>query len=134
MGSKLFERPNGGTRPTTEDQEFLEDARRIIGEAEAMTARFKTRSRGESGRLTIGIHTSLSSGNHRATLLEQRHRFPDVDRQFVDGASEHLISDLASSAIDVAVVADPNPKWQVIVALERTCRCRPPREPSADRP
>ncbi|WP_354130929.1 MULTISPECIES: LysR family transcriptional regulator, partial [unclassified Bradyrhizobium] len=102
LGSTLFERTSGGTRPTIEGQEFLDAARRVVGEADAMTARLKTRSRGESGRLTIGIHTSLSAGNLRATLLEHRHRFPDVDRQLVDGSRDHLISDLASSAVDVA--------------------------------
>ncbi|WP_342740006.1 LysR family transcriptional regulator [Bradyrhizobium sp. B117] len=136
LGSKLFERTNGGTRPTMEGREFLEDARRIVGEAEAMAARLKTRSRRESGRLTIGIHTSLSAGNLRATLLEHRHRFPDADRQFVDGASEHLISDLASSAIDVAVavVADPNPNWSgksLVLWSERVIAALPAKHPLA---
>jgi DNA-binding transcriptional LysR family regulator len=71
--------------------------RRIVGATKALTARLKIRSRGESGRLIIGIHTSLSAGNLRATFLEHRQRFPNVDRQFVSGASEHLISDIASS-------------------------------------
>ena len=56
LGSALFERTNGGTRPTIEGQEFLEAARRIIAESEAIAIRFKTRARGESGRLTIGVH------------------------------------------------------------------------------
>ncbi|QHP66403.1 LysR family transcriptional regulator [Bradyrhizobium sp. LCT2] len=136
LDSKLFERTNGGTRPTVEGQEFLEDARRVIGEAEAMTARLKTRSRGESGRLTIGIHTSLSTGNLRATLLEHRQRFPDVDRHFVDGASEHLISDLASSAIDVAVLADPNPNWSgrsLLLWSERVVAALPANHPLTGR-
>ncbi|WP_370118207.1 LysR family transcriptional regulator [Bradyrhizobium sp. USDA 329] len=111
VGSKLFERTNGGTRPTVEGQDFLEDARRLLREAEAMTARLRSRSRGVSGRLTVGIHTSLSAGNLRATLLEHRDRFPDVDRRMVEEASDHLIAHLASSTIDVAIVAEPNPKW-----------------------
>ncbi|MGY3585600.1 DNA-binding transcriptional LysR family regulator [Bradyrhizobium sp. USDA 4341] len=65
LGSTLFERTNGGTRPTIQDQEFLDDARRIIAESEAMAARIKSRSHGESGRLVIGIHTLLSAGNLR---------------------------------------------------------------------
>ncbi|MBR1175334.1 LysR family transcriptional regulator [Bradyrhizobium sp. KB893862 SZCCT0404] len=111
VGITLFKRTNGGTRPTIEGQEFLDATRRFMEEAEAITVRVKTRSRGESGRLTIGIHTSLSAGNLRATLLDYQQRFPDVDRQLVDGASEQLISDLASSAIDVAFVAEPTPRW-----------------------
>ncbi|WP_354131124.1 MULTISPECIES: LysR family transcriptional regulator [unclassified Bradyrhizobium] len=51
LGSTLVERTNG-TRPTIEGQEFLDAARRVMCETDAMTARLKTRSRGESGRLT----------------------------------------------------------------------------------
>lgn len=111
LGAGLFERTNGGTRPTVAGQEFLDAARRIIEETEAITARLKTRSRGESGRLTIGVHASLSAGNLRATLVDHRRRFPDVQTHLVDGSSDHLISDLASSAIDVAFVAEDNPRW-----------------------
>ena len=111
LGAKLFERTNGGTRPTIVGQEFLDAARHIIEETESITARLKTRSRGESGRLTIGVHASLSAGNLRATLVDHRRRFPDVETHLVDGSSDHLISDLASSAIDVAFVAEDNPRW-----------------------
>lgn len=111
LGAKLFQRTNGGTRPTIEGQEFLESARRVVDEADAITTRFKTRSRGESGRLTIGVHASLSAGNLRATLLDYRQRFPDVHMHLVDGSSDHLISDLAGSAIDIAFVAEMDPRW-----------------------
>ncbi|MCP3418650.1 LysR family transcriptional regulator [Bradyrhizobium brasilense] len=132
LGVILFERTNGGTRPTIEGQEFLDAARRIVDETEAIATRLKTHSRGESGRLTIGVHASFSAGNLRATLLDHRHRFPDVDRQLVDGSRDHLISDLASSVIDVAFVAEPAPRWsdrslllwseRVVVALPQTHR------------
>ena len=109
VGATLFERTNGGTRLTPAGQEFLEAARRIIEETELMVSRLKTRSRGESGRLTIGVHASLSAGNLRATLMEHRRTFPDVEIHLVDGSSEHLISDVASSAIDVAFVTENHP-------------------------
>ncbi|HQS44913.1 MAG: LysR family transcriptional regulator [Rhizobiales bacterium 24-66-13] len=111
LDATLFERTNGGTRPTIEGQEFLESARRIVEETEAITVRLKTRSRGESGRLAIGVHASLSAGNLRATLLDHRRRFPDVETHLVDGSSDHLISDLANSAIDVAFVAESDQRW-----------------------
>jgi DNA-binding transcriptional LysR family regulator len=79
LGATFFERTNGGTKPTSAGQEFLESARRILDETEAITARLKARSRGESGQLTIGVHASLAAGNLRATLVDHRHRFPDVE-------------------------------------------------------
>jgi DNA-binding transcriptional LysR family regulator len=112
LGVVLFERTNGGTRPTIVGQEFLEAARRIIDGTDEITARLKTRSRGESGRLTIGVHVSLSAGNLRATLLEYHRRFPAIATHLVDGTSDHLISDLGSSAIDVAFIAASNPKFE----------------------
>jgi len=111
LGVTLFERTTVGTKPTVAGQEFLEAARRILDETEAITSRLKIRSQGRSGRLAIGAHASLSAGNLRATLVDHRHRFPDVETHIVDGSSEHLLSDLASSMIDVAFVAEDHPRW-----------------------
>jgi len=133
---QLFERTNGGTRPTIEGLEFLDAARRIIDETETIAARLKTRSRGESGRLTIGVHASLSAGNLRATLIEYRRRFPDVDTHLVDGSSGHLISDLSSFAIDIAFVAEGNPRWDgksLPVWSERAVVAIPEGHPLSDR-
>ncbi|MCP3461055.1 LysR family transcriptional regulator [Bradyrhizobium sp. CCGUVB23] len=132
LGSTLFERTNGGTRLTIQGQEFLDAARRIVGETEAMTARLKTHASGESGRLIIGIHASLSAGNLKATLLEHRHRFPDVDSHLVDGTRDQLISDLINSAIDIALVAEPNPRWSdksLLVWSERVVVALPEHHP-----
>jgi DNA-binding transcriptional LysR family regulator len=112
LGATVFERTNGGTRPTIEGQEFLESARRIVEDTEAITTRFRTRTRGESGRLTIGVHSSLSAGNLRATLIEHRTRFPDVETILVDGSSDHLACDLASSAIDIAFMISGSRQWE----------------------
>lgn len=127
LGTVLFERTNGGTRPTAAGRDFLETARRIIDEMDTAFSRLKTCSHGASGRLTIGIHASLSTGNLRATLIEHRRRFPDVEIYAVDGPSRHLISDLASDVIDVAIVITGSTSWddrslplwseRVIVAL-----------------
>jgi DNA-binding transcriptional LysR family regulator len=136
LGATLFERTNGGTRPTVAGQEFLDAARRIVDEAEAIAARFRTHSRGESGRLAIGIHASLSAGNLRATLVEHRRRFPDVETHLVDGSSDHLISGLANSAIDVAFVVEGNPKWDgglLPVWSERLIAAVPEHHPLSDR-
>ena len=62
VGAVLFERTNGGTRPIIEGQEFLVAAKRIVEETEALAVRVKARSRGLSGRLTIGVHASLFGG------------------------------------------------------------------------
>jgi DNA-binding transcriptional LysR family regulator len=112
LGAVLFERTNGGTHPTIIGQEFLEAARKIIDYAEAATSRVKARSRGESGRIAVGVHVSLSAGNLRATLLEQYQRFPDVKTNLMDGSSEHLISEIANSGIDIAFIINSESRWR----------------------
>jgi DNA-binding transcriptional LysR family regulator len=136
LGIVVFERTTGGTRPTIDGREFLEGARWIVEGAEALALRLKARSRGESGRLTIGVHTSLSTGNLRATLVEYRKRFPDVAIYLVDGSSDHLISGLARSAVDIAFVADGSPRWEgnsLSVWSERVVIALPKSHPLVDR-
>ena len=125
LGAILFERTNGGTRPTPAGEEFLDAARRMIKEAEAIAARVKMRSRGESGRLTIGVHASLSAGNLRATLIEHHRRFPEVHTHLIDGSSDHLISNLAEfeHRRRFRSGGQSQPGRQVAIGLERTC-CR----------
>jgi hypothetical protein len=59
MGAVLFERMNGGTRPTVAGLEFVEQARRILEETEMAMRNLRSRSRGENGRLTIGVYGIL---------------------------------------------------------------------------
>jgi DNA-binding transcriptional LysR family regulator len=84
LGAALFERTNGGTRPTAIGHEFLDAAGQVVREMEAITMRLKSRARGESGHLNIGVHAAISAGNLRATLIEHRARFPGVETHLVD--------------------------------------------------
>jgi DNA-binding transcriptional LysR family regulator len=111
LGVILFERTNVGTRPTDEGIEFLKGARGIIEAVDETISRLRTRSRGESGRLTIGIHASPSAGNLRTILTEHRRRFPDVETLLIDGSSDHLVSDLSRSAIDLAFLVEGKIRW-----------------------
>lgn len=132
VGVTLFERTNGGTHLTIIGQEFVEAAKRILEETEAISARIKRYSRGENGRLTIGVHASLSTGNLRATLAEHRRRFPDVETHLIDGSGEHLMVDLVDTSIDIAFLLEGGLKWEdkslsvwserVVVALPRDHR------------
>jgi DNA-binding transcriptional LysR family regulator len=111
LGAVLFVRTSGGTHPTAAGLEFLETARRIVDDTDAAFSRLKTHYHGESGRLTIGVYTSFATGNLRATLMEHLHRFPEVEVHTVDGARNHLLSDLAANAADVAIVTTIGTNW-----------------------
>jgi DNA-binding transcriptional LysR family regulator len=124
MGAVLFERTNGGTRPTVAG---LEQARRILEETEMAIRDVRSRSRGENGRLTIGVYASFATGNLHATLAEYRRRFPEVDLRTLDGTHSRLICALERDAVDVAVMTSYRAAWpdralclwteRVIVAL-----------------
>lgn len=111
FGADLFERTNGGTKPTIAGKEFLETARRLIEEADAALTRLKARCRGESGLLTLGLYAALSTGNLRATLSEYRRRFPDVDIHTADGPRSRLFCDLSGKTIDIAIVTTHGSCW-----------------------
>ena len=111
VGAELFERSNGGTRPTAAGVEFLVTAQHIIAEVDAAVSNLRTKSRGKNGWLTIGIYASPSAGNLYATLLEQRRRFPDVQIQTIDGDHERLLFGLKSQVIDVAIMTRCRQAW-----------------------
>jgi DNA-binding transcriptional LysR family regulator len=111
IGVSLFERTNGGTRPTAAGMEFLVAARHILSETDLAISRLKTRSRGENGRLTIGVYASFSTGNMYATLSEHHRQFPDVEVQLVDGNHDQLLSGLTTKAVDVALMTACLSAW-----------------------
>jgi DNA-binding transcriptional LysR family regulator len=111
LGAQLFERTNGGTRPTIAGREFLASARRILADTDAALRKLKTRSRGEDGLLSIGIYASLSAGNMFATLLDHRRAFPAVEVHTVDGSHDQLLCALTSNTIDVAVMTNNRSGW-----------------------
>ena len=69
VGAKLFERTNGGTRPTVAGNEFFENARRILEDTDAALLHLKTRSLGEHGRLTIGVYLLLATCTQRWPII-----------------------------------------------------------------
>ncbi len=68
-------------------------------------------SRGQAGRLTIGVYVSLATGNLRATLAEYHRRFPDVGVHTVDGAHDRLLCNMITSTVDVAIMTTYCPGW-----------------------
>jgi DNA-binding transcriptional LysR family regulator len=135
LGATLFERTNGGTRPTVAGLEFFELARGILEDTETALRNLKSRGRGEIGKLTIGIYSSMATGNMRATLADYRRRFPDVDVYTVDGSHTRLISALARSAVDIAIMTNHRTGWEdraLSLWSERVIAALPEHHPLAE--
>ena len=67
LGVMLFKRTNGGTHLTMVGTGFIASAKRIFAELDTELRRIQSRSRGELGSLTIGVHAWPSEGNMRAS-------------------------------------------------------------------
>jgi DNA-binding transcriptional LysR family regulator len=111
LGAQLFERSNGGTHATIAGLEFLASARHILAETETALCKLRTRSRGENGRLTIGVYASLSTGNMFATLLEHHQAFPEVEVHTVDGSHDQLLCALTNKTVDIAIMTSNRSGW-----------------------
>lgn len=105
LGVTLFERTKRGATPTRAGVEFAKNARRILDEVELLRSNAKAVSKGEAGRLVVGLSTSLSAGHLRAIIHDFLKRFPQVDVQVVERGFDGLAQGLTSRTIDVAVVA-----------------------------
>lgn len=104
LGVLLFERSTGGAKLTAIGAEFVQSARRVLVEMEAMEIRAREGSHGDAGRLEIGFYTSLSTGALRDTILTFANLHSQVDVNIVEGARASLISLLDRGAIDIVIV------------------------------
>jgi DNA-binding transcriptional LysR family regulator len=104
LGVALFERTNGGVRPTRAGRDFVRGIRRILDELQIVIEGTKAVGRGEAGYLTIGFYTSLSAGNLKASLIEFCRRYPRVDFSTVEGARARLLDGIHNGTIDIAIV------------------------------
>lgn len=109
IGITIFERSSGGVRPTPAGRDFLRMARSILEQMDSLVSTANSTGRGEAGRLAIGFYTSLSAGNLRATVLDFRQRFPQVELGMVERSRTRLVTALRNGALDVAIVTGGAP-------------------------
>ncbi|MEP9356415.1 LysR family transcriptional regulator [Xanthobacter sp. KR7-65] len=109
IGIKLFERTNGGVRPTPAGREFLDGVRRTLADLQSAIDNAKAVSHGKVGHLAIGFYTSLSAGNLRASLIDYTGRFPEVQISIVEESRSRLCAGIHSGTIDVAILTGEAP-------------------------
>ncbi len=84
--------------------------RSILEQIEALIASTRANGSGEAGRLVIGFCTSLTAGNLRATLLDFKNLFPQVELVTVERSRTRLTTALRNGVIDVSIITgDPQP-------------------------
>lgn len=105
LGVPLFTRSTQGVRPTPSGIQFLARARSIVGDLDALSAESLSLARGERGRLRIGFHGTLASGDLRATLDDFRREAPDIELEAIEAGRDQLLEGIDRECIDVAVIA-----------------------------
>jgi DNA-binding transcriptional LysR family regulator len=104
LGVAVFARTSGGVQATDAGRQFLRMARSVLDQMDMIVAVTQANGRGASGRLTVGFCTSLTTGNLRATLLEFRKRFPDVQLGTIERSRARLVTALHNGAVDIHIV------------------------------
>lgn len=109
LGVVVFERSSGGVIPTFSGTAVLRKARSILEEFDALIATAASTRDGHVGRLAIGFCTSLTAGNLRASLLDFRTKFPDVELATVERRRARLANGLRAGTLDVLVLTGSLP-------------------------
>ncbi|KJC60344.1 LysR family transcriptional regulator [Bradyrhizobium sp. LTSPM299] len=106
IGVALFERSSGGIKPTLVGQGVLRTARLVVEQVDALLEASRHGGRGETGRVSIGFYTSISAGSLRATLVEFRKRFPQIELATVERSRVRLVSAVRNGTVDVVISPD----------------------------
>lgn len=109
IGVTVFERSSGGVRATPAGRDFLRIARSILEQMDALVTTTRNTGRGEAGRLAVGFYTSLSAGNLRATLVDFRLRFPQVELGMAERSRTRLVTALRNGALDIVIATGGSP-------------------------
>ena len=126
IGMNVFDRSSAGVTATQSGAHFLWHARLILDQLDALLTTSRRVGRGEAGRLSICFHSSLSAGNLRATIIDFRQRFPDIELAMIETSRTRLMSALWNGAVDVAILtghpdgdSDILPLWsdRVLIAV-----------------
>jgi len=109
IGVVIFDRSSGGVKPTLAGRSVLRMARTILEEFETLIATARSTRNGETGRLAIGFCTSLSTGNLRASLLDFRQRFPQIELATVERRRTRLATALRNGVLDLLIITGSMP-------------------------
>jgi DNA-binding transcriptional LysR family regulator len=100
----LFVRSTSGVRPTAAGIQFLEKAKRLLADVDALVSTAQALSRGKAGRFVLGLPTSFATAMLRTVLLDFANECPDVDIRLVSRPRAGLLADLKADALDLAIV------------------------------
>ncbi|MDB5583426.1 MAG: hypothetical protein JWR80_8602 [Bradyrhizobium sp.] len=105
LGLALFDRSTQGVSPTPGGLRFLDRARSIVGDLDALSTESQALANGQAGTLRIGFQGSAAAGEMRSLLDAFRDACPDVDLEPTEGGRDALLSQVDRDRLDLAIVA-----------------------------
>jgi DNA-binding transcriptional LysR family regulator len=118
LGVALFDRNNRRIRLTHHGEQFLEDARAVLAQADKAVANVKKSLLGEIGTLTIGFFVGGTGTFFPAIIREFRHRFPEVQVSLVEMAPAMQHRALQAGTIDVGFTRAVQPAFAASLLSE----------------
>ncbi|MEC5293598.1 LysR family transcriptional regulator [Aurantimonas sp. C2-6-R+9] len=102
LGASLFNRHSGGVELTYAGQNFLDHAKRAMGQIECGAKLADSFGCGNVGVIRLGIFSSLSSGFIAKLLRTYERRHPKVRLEVVEGAPAEHIAAIRRYQLDIA--------------------------------
>ncbi|GGA86255.1 LysR family transcriptional regulator [Brucella endophytica] len=108
VGLPLIDRAKRSVHLTATGEILYEDARKIVGQAEATLAQLRRVGRGQTGRIMIGYVVSAAwSGALTETLSSFRADYPEVELQLVQIEMRQQLAQIMEGELDFGYIRPP---------------------------
>lgn len=107
LGTRLMARTTRRVTLTDDGVLLLKEAAALLAQVDALTARFRTRSRKRATTVRVGAIDSAAAGLLPMLLHDFRERRPDVAVQLVEDKTIRLLPRLLSGGLDLAFLRPP---------------------------
>jgi DNA-binding transcriptional LysR family regulator len=104
VGTVLFDRSRAGVVTTVAGARFIRSARAIVINADQMLASSRAAGQGRAGSLVLGLNSSVSAGNLRATMLAWSGYNSEVELDVFEDDRRALCAGLDTGEIDIAIM------------------------------
>lgn len=137
VGQKLFERGRRGLEPTPAGRRMYSLFMPILRDIAHARTQMNDLSQEVSGRVAVGLVTSVTNSVLSRSLLVCAERFPDIEVSASDGYSTAMMDLVMSRHLDIALINRPRMKIGMPAELaleERMVLVRSPNHPAPARP
>lgn len=109
---RLFDRARRGIRLTSEGEDLLQRARRLVAEADAMGARASALRGGHTGILRVGATPQNLENLVAGFLAPYRRRHPSVQVHLLEDGAARLPARLDRGDVHVAILQAGDPRFE----------------------